>query len=75
MSDEDERDTGGTAPDVGESVDVELGDETRELLVQGDVDAALRRHDGSRRERPEPDDDRVSGDLGGAAGDQEGGAG
>jgi hypothetical protein len=35
----------------------------------------LQRHDGSQRRQPETDDDRVSGDLGGTDGDQEGGAG
>jgi hypothetical protein len=79
MSDEqpagERRGTESGAPDLGPSVDVELGDETRELLVQGDTEAALRRHDGSQRQEPEADDERVTGDLGGAAGDQEGGAG
>jgi hypothetical protein len=74
MTDE-QQDTGAPAPEIGRSVDVELGDETRELLVRGEIDAALQRHDGSRREQPDTDDDRVSGDLGGADGDQEGGAG
>lgn len=74
MGDE-QRDTGGKAPDVGEPVDVELGEETLGLLIGGDPAAALRRRDGSQRQQPEADDERVSGDLGGTAGDQEGGAG
>jgi hypothetical protein len=63
------------APGLGPGTDARLGDETRELLMKGDLDEALRRHDGSRRPKPEVDDDRTTGDLGGVAGDQEGGAG
>ncbi|MFL6139321.1 MAG: hypothetical protein ACJ74O_16170 [Frankiaceae bacterium] len=63
------------APGLAPGTDAELGDETRELLIRGEIDEALRRHDGSSRPRPAEDAERTSGELGGAGGDQEGGAG
>lgn len=63
------------APNLGANVDATIGDETRELLIRGEVDEALRRHDGSQRPKPAEEPERTTGDLGGSGGEQEGGAG
>jgi hypothetical protein len=63
------------APGLAPGIDATLGDETRELLMRGELDEALRRHDGSPRPQPAEDEERTTGELGGAGGDQEGGAG
>lgn len=70
-----ERSDAQAAPQLGTNVDARLGDETRELLIRGEVEEALRRHDGSQRPKPEEDPERTTGDLGGSGGEQEGGAG
>jgi len=70
-----ERSDEQAAPQLGTNVDARLGDETRELLIRGKVEEALRRHDGSKRPKPEEDAERTTGDLGGSGGEQEGGAG
>ena len=71
----DERSDDHSAPALAPGIDAGLGDETRELLIRGEIDEALRRHDGSPRPQPEEDPERTTGELGGTGGGQEGGAG